>query len=450
MAKKSSKFRQQKGPAAPVDTQKLAAERGLKTRIKQHGVASVVLCFALLVALASLGTMFLTLRLISVSHSLNIAGSIEAIEQSTPIAHERGGVISNIFVTEGEIVREGQILASLNTTDLDEELLSARQAVAGLLLRSQCLKAQRTVEHVLLLPQQMKQVMGRLQQVKAMERAVRSCNEMLGTLALDHALARTQLRAAEDRVRYLTRVSQTNVKLQEAAKHLHQNSHMTLQEIQDLISLKDILAQTLVLGEAKVELEELTVELAKAETARLHDIDAELEVIGDRLAEAQAELSSMEALLDDKFIYASTSGRIQRMRIKENGRVAAGAYVMEVSPLVTDFAVSARMNIADMPSISEGMNVRVKLSGGMPRPVWVPAYIERISKLTENTRMVQIRLKREDLNKRDLLLGDHSLNGLGERSEAVIAIRAETALQALRGTAQRTVRSRLDAWAGAI
>ena len=62
----------------------------------------------------------------------------------------------------------------------------------------------------------------------------------------------------------------------------------------------------------------------------------------------------------------------------------------------------------------------------------MPAKISNIQKLSENLRLVSVFLARTDLNKRDLLRGDRSLNGLGERSEAVVAIKSESAFAALR------------------
>ena len=199
--------------------------------------------------------------------------------------------------------------------------------------------------------------------------------------------------------------------------------------------MKEVLAQSIKATQSRVVYAGLKARIDKNALSRQQEYDSELRLISDRLVEAQSELTRMENLMRDKFIYATTSGRVQRMRIRDAGRrIAAGAYVLEIAPLTTDFEVTSRINVTDAPNLRLGQLVHVQLSGGLPKPVWVPARIDKILKTSENSRLLSIRLAREDLNKRDLLLGDNSLNGLGERSEAVISINSETAWESLSGT----------------
>jgi hypothetical protein len=324
----------------------------------------------------------------------------------------------------------------LNTDDLDEELNLARQQVARLLLRSKCIRALKENEGQLQIPDQLKQVLGQLEQTKVLYRETKSCRVALQKLAFDSKQERLELNAAQDLKRLYARLSQTNRLINDTGRQLNPFDKVKSEsEAEDLSFIRDVLQQQIKATQANVAYEELKTKLEKTELDRIHVLDRELEAISDQLVNAQTDLTRMENIMRDKFIYATTSGRVQRMRIRDSGRrIAAGAYVLEIAPLTTDFEVTSRINVAEAPNLGIGQLVHVQLSGGLPKPIWVPARIEKIIRTSENRRLLSIRLARADLNKRDLLLGDHSLNGLGERSEAVISINSETAWESLSGT----------------
>ena len=440
--KRNQKNKTDKIQASLQKTSTVSSKRGFRTLLRRNLYAVGTLIFGMLICCTSIITIFLSLNAINVAKTLRVQGHIQAIEQSTPISHRRGGVISQVFVTEGEVVREGQILASLNTQELTDELKVVRQTVAGLILRSQCLRALRDDKDKFVLNETLKQVMGRLQQVVEMKRSTLRCQETLDIRKLELATTVNTLRSEGDIVKLSERISETNILMFKKLGELENKSdEIHFDEIKNLVNLRKMLNQTIESVEAKQVHTIGQSSFTTSEIQRKSKIDVELEVMSDRLVEAQAELSGMEMLLNDKFIYASTSGRVQRMRIENEGqRIAAGAYVLEISPLITDFEVSSRVNFAEFPSLEIGHLVQVKLSGGLPKPIWVPGRIDNISKISENKRLLSIRLKREDLNKRDLLLGDHSLNGLGERSDAIISITSESALETLETSLKRIFR----------
>jgi multidrug efflux pump subunit AcrA (membrane-fusion protein) len=423
-------------PAPARDAKVIASNRGFRTIIRRHFIASMTLGACLIFSVVSMASIYWSLQVISVTHTLRVAGILQAIEQSTPVKHDRGGIISNVFVTEGEVVREGQIVASLNTDDMGDELNSARQQVAQLLLRSKCVRALKDNSGRLEIPEQLKQVLGQLQQSKVLVRETRNCRVALQKLAFDMTQKRVELRAAQDLKILYARLVQTNRLINDTGRKLNLFEEIKRHdEDMDLEFIHDVLQEQIKATQAKVEFEALKVRINKTELDRVQALDRELESISDQLVNAQSELTRMEAVMRDKFIYATTSGRVQRMRIRDSGRrIAAGAYVLEIAPLTTDFEVTSKINVAQAPNLDVGQLVHVQLSGGLPKPIWVPARIEKIIKTSENRRQLSIRLAREDLNKRDLLLGDHSLNGLGERSEAVISITSETAWESLSGT----------------
>jgi HlyD family secretion protein len=425
-----------------LDLRVVASKRGVRTLFRRHFFAVVILGACTVFSAMSVVSIYMSLQVIAVTHTLRVAGVLQAIEQSTPVKHDRGGVINSVFVTEGEVVREGQILASLKTDDLADELQSARQQVGRLLLRAQCVRALKENRGTLNVPDKLKQVLGQLQQSKVLFRETRACRVELQALAFDIVQSRAEVRAALELKRLYARLSLTNRLINDSGRQLSPfDRPRTQNDNGDHKFIKEVLEQSIKATKSKNDYNRLMAKTKKNELMRIQVLDQELEKISDLLVGAQSELTRMESLMRDKFIYATTSGRVQRMRIREAGRrVAAGAYVLEIAPLATDFEVTSKINLAQAPNLTVGQLVHVQLSGGLPKPIWVPARIEKIIKSSENSRMLTIKLAREDLNKRDLLLGDHSLNGLGERSEAVISINSETAWESLAGTVRTIFR----------
>ena len=175
------------------------------------------------------------------------------------------------------------------------------------------------------------------------------------------------------------------------------------------------------------------------------DLQRELQVISDRLVYARSELTRMETLLAQKFIYAQNSGRIQRMGVTKPGsRIAAGARIMEVAPLETDFELVANTTRIEVPDLRNGQIVQVMISSGLKKSVWVPARISSILELSQNRRRVVIHIDRSDLTKRDLLRGDRTLNGLGESSNALVSVNAQPAMVGLRSTISNVVRPKIE------
>ncbi|MCP5085200.1 MAG: HlyD family efflux transporter periplasmic adaptor subunit [Rhodobacteraceae bacterium] len=432
-------FRWRKRPRNPdkpprTDTDVLVAMRAARTLTRMHISATFALALASLVCVLGLFGAIFTLQNQTVDHVLRVNGVLQAIEQSTPVTHNTGGVVSNVFVTNGEIVTEGQILMSLDASDIEEELQTAQRAVVGLMLQSLCLQAELNARTEFQVAPELRVALGRLNQIEKLQRSVRDCKLHLRQVALQKLKQHSGLVSLQDQVNIHTRLSGADRSLRGRLRQVAQEpGGEELQEILSLQSLTKTLRNSLKHAELRKQLIDYQV---KTETAKLEaetKLRRRLDQITDGLAAAEARLAELDQLKQNRFVYASDSGRVQRLRVKEGGkRIARGAYILEIAPLTTDFEVLATVSVADLSYVRVGQPVTVGLSSGLPRPVFVPAVIARITKATENTRALSIAIARESLNKRDLLIGDRSLNGLGERSEALIEVQAENAFRSLR------------------
>ena len=423
------------GQMSPVETLDLVKSRQFRTQLKKHFSAVFVLCVGSIVCAGSLASLFLMGQFIGVSHAIRMRGVVQAIEVSTPISHTVGGVVKNVMITEGEVVQEGQVLMSLDAGDLKAAQIEARKSVARLLLRNLCLRALQKGEQDIQIPQVLKNTVGQLNQVTEMRRALADCKTRIEQRALDTAQTENTLAALRDQISMYRRLVATDRDLRLSRREAQGEPTLSaLTKEAQLTSLLQALDYSILMSKTE---QQLFIAKSEAESNSLTDeqkFRQELERNSDALMLAEAELSRLGALVDHRFIYATTSGRIQRLRITEAGkRISAGAYIMEIAPLTSDFEVISSVPLKDMEYLNLNQLVSVQFSGSSPIPLKVPGRIVKISKVSANARSVTIQISREDLNRRDLLLGDRLLSGQSEQAEAVVSIQAQTAGRALLG-----------------
>ena len=424
----------EKRPATPRATPQVSTQRARLTKFRRDSWTSLLLGFGAITSLISIIAVYLAFEAIAVAHTVKLSGRLQAIEQATPVKHQTGGVVNEIFVTEGELVRQGQILLSLGTEDLDDAYFNAQKTVAHLLVNLNCIKSLKNSAKSLVLTQDMKTALARLNQLPELRRATRNCNARLHAQSYKTATDQANRLALVDEVSLLGRLAQSDFDMRLAVKNGSEtNRDRANDKVARLSEMRRSLEHSLDAARAQARLDALTRELQKQKVEQQVQFDRDTDAITDALVKSEQELARITTLRSNRFLYASVTGRIQRLRIKKTGgRIAAGAYVLEIAPLTTDFEVLANVGIIQMPDVMLGHPVQVRLAGNKSRPIWVPARVETITKLSANKQLISVRLKREDLNKRDLLYGDNSLNGLGEQAEALVSISSETAGRSLK------------------
>jgi len=417
-----------------IDTEKLAALRSAQTLLRLHLSAGFALGVATLICILGLAGAALFLISQNIDHVLKLSGVLHAVEQSIPVTHDTGGIVSNVFITDGEIVAEGQVLMSLDASDIENSLEEAQRIVASLMLQSLCLKAEQRKNLTVSVPPELKIAVGRLNQLEELKRSIQKCHGKLRKTALYRLKEKASIAAMQNKVHLYSRLSHEGKSLKGRLHQLaNDGQEQDLQRLVNQQQLIEILRDLIILSDAQNQLVNLKVAQKETAIAQAQRFHLKFNQITDALAMAEQKLSKLDHIKKNRFIYASNSGRIQRLRISKGGkRIARGAHILEIAPLSTDFEILATVNVSELPYIHIGQKVTVSLSSDLPKAVAVPASIINILKATENTRTLTIALKREDLNRRDLLIGERSLNGLGERSEAVIEVQSDNALSTLK------------------
>ena len=294
------------------------------------------------------------------------------------VQHLDGGIVSNIFVRNGDLVEAGQTLVELDSTDLGVDLDVIESQISDLAVRRARLVAQ-------------------LQGASEFEQA-----DVAGSLrvALDPATwsyafttqkllfeAEQRSRQAEDALS-----KQRIVNLEDQVRGLQsQRASNTRQleiTLQELANLETLLAKGLVAvvrvnsrrveverlngvdaalltqeAQARNEISELQLATLGAQTLRDQAASTELAQIEASLATLEPQFVGATKRLKRVAINAPVSGRVVEMTVFTSGGVVRpGAPILDIVPIDQPLVVEARVNTADIEKLYVGQSTRVRLS----------------------------------------------------------------------------------------
>lgn len=294
------------------------------------------------------------------------------------VQHLDGGIVSNILVRNGDLVKAGQTLVELDSTDLGVDLDVIKSQISDLSVRRARLVAQ-------------------LKGASEFEQAdvARSLRVALDAATWSPAFATQKLlfeaeqksRQAEDA---LTQQRIFNLEDQVRGLQAQRASNTRQLEItlQELANLQTLLAKGLVaavrVNARRVEVERLNGVDAALQTqeaqARNQISELQLSTLGAQTLRDQAastELAQIEAslaTLEPQYIGATerlkriaitapVSGRVVEMTVFTSGGVVRpGAPILDIVPIDQPLVVEARVNTADIEKLYIGQSTRVRLS----------------------------------------------------------------------------------------
>ncbi|WP_422050583.1 HlyD family type I secretion periplasmic adaptor subunit [Shimia sp.] len=294
------------------------------------------------------------------------------------VEHFEGGVVRNIFVSDGDLVEAGDTLVELDNTDLGVDLdvlssqigdLSARRARLETQLDSAPVFAQERVANALPVALEPEVWQASFVRQKALFDAEQRSRDA------EAALIEQRLESLQDQVEGLQAQQVSN----------RRQVEITQQELVNLESLLDrgLVAVTRV-NSRRVEIERLNgVEAAlRTDEARARNEISELrlsqigterlrqETASTEIAQIEAQLETLEAQYlgaSERFnrvaITAPVSGRVVEMTVfTKGGVVRPGAPILDIVPLDQPLVVEARVETGDIEKLHVGQSSRVRLS----------------------------------------------------------------------------------------
>jgi membrane fusion protein, adhesin transport system len=252
-------------------------------------------------------------------------GQVIAAARTQVIQAPDGGVIKAIFVREGESVRKGQLLASLESARAQAAVDDTAAKVGALRITLARLEAE-VYETPLKFDQELQQYKDyvRNQQAlyqkrrKAIDEDVSSLQKMLG-LAQQELDLNSALEATGD-------VSQT-----------------------DILRLKRTVA-------------DIGAQIANKRNKYFQDSQAEMTKAQEELNTQLEALRDRSQMLDHTDLAAPTDGLVKNIFFTTVGGVLrAGETMMELVPTASDLVVEAKVSTADIAYVKIGQTAKVKL-----------------------------------------------------------------------------------------
>ncbi len=279
---------------------------------------------------------------------VSATGQVEP-EKETRLAFDMSGKVIEVLVSEGDVVAEGQVLARLDSSDLDSRVTQARQA-----LESKEIMLSKAQE-----PASTEDIEAALADLESAEANYQKVLD--GPTENDLIIARADLERAEaalkkaqtdyDRVSWLGGIEAMpqSVALEQATID-YERALASYRKVEEGPTESDIKAAEAQVIRAQTTMDTL-LDRPKAEDVELARID--VEAARDALAEAEADL-------DDAVMKAAHDGTVASVTAKAQEWVTAGSPVitlMDASQVHVDVLVDE----VDVGKVREGLQVSLTL-----------------------------------------------------------------------------------------
>jgi len=302
-------------------------------------------------------------------------GYVAAAGQNIMIQHLEGGIIKTIHAREGDRVKAGQSLLTLDSTQAEAQLNRLLKQLAALRAKAMRLEAERDLKGKLVIPQDVvRSSRGDgfpdvviEQQVEFDARYARYVaeREILNqrTSALKEAIVglEGQKKASQDQ---LTIVREEI----ERKKQLLENGLTNRSEYTNLLRAEaELIGQVGSLqsqiASSSTQIIETRQQIERLTTARVEDAVAELNTERATIADIEEQARAAEAILDRTVIRAPADGIVVRtVHNSVSSVIRAGEPFMELLPTSDQLVIEARISPQDIDTLSIGQEAMLNFS----------------------------------------------------------------------------------------
>ncbi|KQT82823.1 HlyD family type I secretion periplasmic adaptor subunit [Aurantimonas sp. Leaf443] len=300
-----------------------------------------------------------------------LQGTFSVESHRKTVQHLEGGIVSEILVSDGDRVEEGQTLIRLDTTRAEAQAVVLAQSLANALATEARLVAQRDLVDYILVPDEVATLLG------PGDRAEIDDNHRefeIRKLVLNSSLELVETQIKQTR----NDIEQTRLDADSARKQLET-------VVKELQSVKPLLAKGLVAMSRVTVLERQKVQFEGSLSKALNDAKkgegkiSELRLRGEALkrdyrqeasnalVELRKQISQFRQerqvaldLLARSAIRAPVAGSVQQSRLFTVGGVLrSGELILDIVPESDEFVVKGKITPADIDRVKEGMAVEI-------------------------------------------------------------------------------------------
>lgn len=303
-------------------------------------------------------------------------GQVVVKSHSKTVQHLEGGIVAKILVKDGDLVKAGQPLLQLDTTQAQAQLEIYRSQSITLAAQVARLRAERDRLNAINFAQF--QLLAddnnpKVAEIKASE--TNAFNARKNTLdgeidILNQRISQTKtkiqgLKSQVESKKLLIDSYDDEIKDQKELlaegfadklrlREIERNRTFQSAEIQQLNS--DINASQLLINEAQLQISQVQKKFHSEVSSKLNEVQSQLNDVNERLNATQDKLNRTN-------ITAPASGLVFGMAVhNENSVIAPGNPIMQIVPQDAELIVEAHVSPADIDRVSNGLETEVRFT----------------------------------------------------------------------------------------
>lgn len=290
------------------------------------------------------------------------------------VQHLEGGIIQAIHVREGDVVREGQELLTLDETQALARHRELRERYATLLAMQARLLAEQAGAETITFPDALLE-MTDVNAQTTMQGQAALLDSRRATRAGREQILGQRIRQLDEEVAGLVAViaaEDDQIKLIRQEISVVQGLyHKGLERLPRLLALQRGLAEiegSKATNRAKIarngqEIGEARIQLLTMRDQETERVNEELTKVNANLAELRSQLAARADVLARTVVRAPIAGTVMNVLVTtESGVLAPGAPILDIVPAAATLVIDAQVRPKDIDNVQPGMRTRVILT----------------------------------------------------------------------------------------
>lgn len=379
------------------------------------------------------------------------AGTLVVSGNRQAVQHRDGGIVSALYVREGQMVRKGQVLLTITASDIRAQERGIAAEVYTLLAQRERLRAERDGLPAMATPLEYASIpdayqvlaqealAGQQRLLAARRGAVSAQKGVLGQRSrqtIEQISGYERQRAANREQRRLFADEIAGMKELERKGFAATNRIRALErQAADLDGTYGALGAQI--ARSRETMGEFSMQSVSLDREALETVSGELRDVGVRLDELQPKLAALREQLARSEVRAPATGKVVGLTaFTVGGVVAAGQMLMEVVPQDRELVVEAKASPTDADDIAVGQETQLRFPAIQERNL--PILHGKVSKISADSFTdertgaqffkVEIRVPVTELQRIDALRPGGNAFRPGLPAEILIPLRKRSAL----------------------
>ena len=340
-------------------------ETGISTRIVRKGM---------FVGVILVGGFFLWASIAPLSGAVIASGKVKISTNRKTVQHLEGGIVKQILVREGDVVKQGQPLLLLEDTKNSAELNILLDQYDALMAKSARLAAEKSLASRISFPQALlgpvtekrKELIAKESAAFKTGRKILSDQLMLLRSELAHSQKaadsyQSQLDAIQENIRY----KEEQVAMRE---NLLQKNFIGKGDVlnykQSLTDKKELLgAQAADYNSTRAQISNLELRIVDVKNRYIQEADNELKEVSRQQFEIAERIRPAEDAMARRTVAAPIGGQVMALKVTTDGGVITpGQPLLDIVPPSNDLVIEVKVKNTDIDTVYPGQPAEIQLN----------------------------------------------------------------------------------------